>query len=411
MKHGAGCGYARTFLTQMEQVLGTCLDRGIKVVSNAGGLDPAGLRRRAAREGRRARARPRADRGRRGRRPDAPDRRAARGRRGVRATSTPASRSPTVGMPAAHRQRLPRRRGDHRGPGRRRRRRDLAAASPTPRSSSGPPPGGTAGDDDDATSTALAGAVVAGPRHRVRRAGHRRQLLVLHRRARLEHLGFPIAEVAADGSSVITKHDGTGGLVSVGTVTAQLLYEIGGPAYANPDVTARFDTIAARPGRPRPVRDQRHPRRAAAGDAQGRAELPRRLPQHHDAGADRARHRGEGRPRAADHRGLTLAEARQRVAAALDLGVARSACASCTSSCCGATGATRRRRPRPRRSCGSPSRTADPKKVGKAFTAPAVESALASYPGMFPTAPPGRGDAVRRLLAHDRPGRRSSCRP
>ena len=55
--------------------------------------------------------------------------------------------------------------------------------------------------------------------------------------------GFPIAEVAADGSSVITKHDGTGGLVSVGTVTAQLLYEIGEPAYLNPDVTAHFDTI------------------------------------------------------------------------------------------------------------------------------------------------------------------------
>ena len=42
LKHGAGGGYARTFLAQMEQVLGTCLDRGIKVVSNAGGLDPAG---------------------------------------------------------------------------------------------------------------------------------------------------------------------------------------------------------------------------------------------------------------------------------------------------------------------------------------------------------------------------------
>ena len=37
-----GVGYARTFLTQMEQVLGTCLDRGIRVVTNAGGLDPAG---------------------------------------------------------------------------------------------------------------------------------------------------------------------------------------------------------------------------------------------------------------------------------------------------------------------------------------------------------------------------------
>ncbi len=59
----------------------------------------------------------------------------------------------------------------------------------------------------------------------------------------LEHPGFPIAEMHADGSCVITKHEGTGGLVSVGTVTAQLLYEIDKPAYANPDVVARFDTI------------------------------------------------------------------------------------------------------------------------------------------------------------------------
>ncbi len=59
----------------------------------------------------------------------------------------------------------------------------------------------------------------------------------------LEYPGFPIAEMFPDGSSIITKHAGTGGLVSVGTVTAQLLYEIGGPAYANPDVTARFDSI------------------------------------------------------------------------------------------------------------------------------------------------------------------------
>ncbi len=59
----------------------------------------------------------------------------------------------------------------------------------------------------------------------------------------LGHAGFPLAEVYADGSSVITKHPGTGGQVSVGTVTAQLLYEIGGARYANPDVTARFDSI------------------------------------------------------------------------------------------------------------------------------------------------------------------------
>jgi hypothetical protein len=59
----------------------------------------------------------------------------------------------------------------------------------------------------------------------------------------IEHLGFPLAEIHSDGSSVITKHEGAGGLVDVGTVTAQLLYEIAGPHYLNPDVTADFTTI------------------------------------------------------------------------------------------------------------------------------------------------------------------------
>jgi hypothetical protein len=59
----------------------------------------------------------------------------------------------------------------------------------------------------------------------------------------LEHPGFPLAEIEEDGCFVVTKHEGTGGQVSVGTVTAQLLYEIAGPAYANPDAVARFDSI------------------------------------------------------------------------------------------------------------------------------------------------------------------------
>jgi hypothetical protein len=59
----------------------------------------------------------------------------------------------------------------------------------------------------------------------------------------MENLGFPLAEIEADGSSVITKHPGTGGRVDVGTVTAQLLYEIGPQQYLNPDVVADFGSI------------------------------------------------------------------------------------------------------------------------------------------------------------------------
>jgi Acyclic terpene utilisation family protein AtuA len=59
----------------------------------------------------------------------------------------------------------------------------------------------------------------------------------------LTHPGFPLAEVGRDGSSVITKHEGTGGAVTVDTVTAQLLYEIGAPGYLNPDVVTHLDTV------------------------------------------------------------------------------------------------------------------------------------------------------------------------
>ena len=70
----------------------------------------------------------------------------------------------------------------------------------------------------------------------------------------LEHTGFPWAEIADDGASVIGKHDGTGGAVTVGTVTSQLLYEIDAPAYLGPDVTARFDTVSLEQSNPDRVR-------------------------------------------------------------------------------------------------------------------------------------------------------------
>lgn len=56
--------------------------------------------------------------------------------------------------------------------------------------------------------------------------------------------GFPIAEIESDGSATITKHSNTGGTVTVDTVTSQLLYEIGSPTYLNPDVSVHLDTVA-----------------------------------------------------------------------------------------------------------------------------------------------------------------------
>jgi hypothetical protein len=63
------------------------------------------------------------------------------------------------------------------------------------------------------------------------------------KRSLLDHIGFPLAEIAADGSCVITKHHGTGGAVTVATVTEQLLYECTGRAYGGPDVVSLFDTV------------------------------------------------------------------------------------------------------------------------------------------------------------------------
>lgn len=77
--------------------------------------------------------------------------------------------------------------------------------------------------------------------------------------------GFPLAEVDRDGTSVITKHPGTGGAVTTDTVTAQLLYEISSAAYLNPDVVACLDTAFL---------DQEGPDRVRIGGVAGLAPPP-----------------------------------------------------------------------------------------------------------------------------------------
>lgn len=58
---------------------------------------------------------------------------------------------------------------------------------------------------------------------------------------KLWEVGYPIAEVEHDGSCVVTMHEGSNGAVTVDTVKAQMVYEIQGPSYLNPDVVAHLE--------------------------------------------------------------------------------------------------------------------------------------------------------------------------
>ncbi|MFD2416101.1 acyclic terpene utilization AtuA family protein [Amycolatopsis pigmentata] len=212
-------GYAKTFLRQLEENLGLAKDKGVRIVANAGGLNPAGLataiRELAERLGLGVTVAhvegddllPRAAELGFGTPLTANAYLGAwgiaeclRGGADVVVTGRVTDASLVVGPAAAH--------------------------------------FGWRRDDYDA----LAGAVVAGHvlECGAQATGGNYAFFAEHD---LGTPGFPLAEVHADGSSVITKHEGTPGAVTVGTVTAQLLYEISGARYAGPDVTTRFDTV------------------------------------------------------------------------------------------------------------------------------------------------------------------------
>ncbi|WNM35978.1 acyclic terpene utilization AtuA family protein [Streptomyces sp. Li-HN-5-11] len=211
-----GAGYARTFLRQLEECLGLAHAHGVRIVANAGGLNPAGLADRV---------RQLADR---------------------------------LGIPVrvAHVE------GD-----------DLTAAHPGSLAAHAYLGGfgiaaclregadvvvtGRVTDAALVTGPAaahfgwgpteydrLAGAVVAG---HVLECGTQatggNYAFFAEGDRDVRRPGFPLAEIHEDGGSVVTKHPGTGGFVDVGTITAQLLYETGGARYAGPDVTARLDTV------------------------------------------------------------------------------------------------------------------------------------------------------------------------
>ncbi len=234
MKRPRG-GYAHTFVRQMEQVMGTCLDHGIKVVSNAGGLDPDACAEAVAEVANKLGLHPKIA--------------YVRGddlmpRMGELVTNGELRHFET-GEPIKEASFLTANAyfgcwgivdALERGA-------DIVITGRTTDAAivCGPAAwhhGWTRGDWNE-----LAGAVAAG--HVIecgcQATGGNYSFFTEIRD--LTRAGFPWAEIASDGSSVIGKHDGTGGEVSVGTVTSQLLYEIGGPQYLGPDVITRFDTI------------------------------------------------------------------------------------------------------------------------------------------------------------------------
>lgn len=350
MKNPDG-GYAKTFLRQLEECLGLALDNGVRIVTNAGGLNPAGLataiRQLAQRlgldvavahvEGDDLLARA-ADLG-----LGTPlTANAYLGAWGivdcldagadVVVTGRVTDASVTVGPAAAH--------------------------------------FGWAPTDYDR----LAGAVVAGHVIECGVQATGGNYAFFTEIPDLGHPGFPLAEIHDDGTSVITKHPGTGGRVSVGTVTAQLLYEIAGARYANPDATARMDSAQL---------TQDGPDRVRISGVRGEPPPPTLKVSLNAIGGFRnaftfvltgldIEEKAELVQRQlAAALTVTPAEMQWTLArtdhADADTEEAASALLHCTI------------------------RDPDPAKVGRAFSGAAVELALASYPGFHATSPPGDG--------------------
>jgi hypothetical protein len=338
-------GYARTFLGQLEDCLGLALDKGVAIVANAGGLNPAGLAAAVGQLAERLGLQPRigyvtgddllpraAELG--YGEPVAAN--AYLGGWGIAAclqagadvviTGRITDASLVVGPAAAH--------------------------------------FGWDLDDFDA----IAGAMAAGHVIECGAQATGGNYAFFTDVPDLRHPGFPIAEVYRDGSSVITKHPGTGGAVTVGTVTAQLLYEVAGPRYAGPDATLRLDTLQLR---------QDGPDRVAISGVRGEAPPPTlKVSLNHLGGY---RNQVEFVLTGLDI-DAKAALVRQQLAGVLPPGaewtLARTDHADASTE--EAASATLR----------CVVRGSDARAIGRAFSGAAVELALASYPGFHMTSPP-----------------------
>ena len=344
-----GRGYAKTFLAQLEECLGLAHDRGVRIVANAGGLNPAGL---------------------------AAATRALAGKLGVPATVAHVAGDDLLARAAVLGFGSPLTANAYLGAwgivdclnsGA-----DIVITGRVTDASVvvGPAAahfGWARGDYDR-----LAGAVVAGHVIECGAQATGGNYSFFTTIADLDDIGFPLAEIRDDGSSVITKHPHTGGQVSIGTVTAQLLYEITGARYANPDATARFDTIELSDDGPDRVR---------ISGVRGEPPPPSLKVSLNSIGGFRntttfvltglnieakaalvQRQFERGMTDKPAEVQWTLARTDQADA---DTEQTASALLTCTV------------------------RDTDPDKVGRRFSAAAIELALASYPGFHTTAPPG----------------------
>ena len=208
-------GYAKTFLRQAEDCLGLALDKGVKIVANAGGLNPRGL----------AEALEKLDSGAKIAYVEGDDLLARAEKLGLGSPLTANAYLGGWGIVECLSAGA-----------------DVVVTGRVTDASVILGPAAYHFGWQRTDYDALAGAVVAGHVIECGTQATGGNYSFFTEIADMSRPGFPIAEIESDGSSVITKHEGTGGAVSVGTVTAQLLYEITGGRYANPDVTARIDT-------------------------------------------------------------------------------------------------------------------------------------------------------------------------
>jgi hypothetical protein len=218
-------GYAKTHLRQLEDCMGSALERGVKIVSNAGGLNPAGLADRIREVSKGLGLDPAVAH------VEGDDVRSLGQEIGLRDNALTANAYlGGFGIAAALRGGA-----------------DVVVTGRVTDASLVVGPAVAHFGWTPTSYDELAGAVVVG---HILECGTQATGGNFSGFKSLPHdgkpLGFPLAEIAADGSSVITKHAGTGGAVTVDTVTAQLVYEIQSARYLNPDVTTHLDSIHLR---------------------------------------------------------------------------------------------------------------------------------------------------------------------